>query len=886
MLDYDSMVVPPFPSGEPRFMDMLRNAPDFRPHWDMSVVPGADDADFRGGFDVKFNFPDPEKLLETAVDDLCGILQEAGVKKSGANAIEIRKCDDLSGESYRIIVEKAAIIIEAGGTEGIRRGIYYVEELLVNSRAPIFKVGVTERKPWLKNRISRCFFGPIKRPPFNRDELMDDIDYYPEAYLNRLAREGVNGLWLTIVFREICNNSFYPRCPDAEKRIAKLRKTVERCRRYGIKIWTFAIEPRAWIHVNPLPEGFPELAGPETYAGNTFCPKSDAAKKYLYECTNSLFSSVPHLGGLMLISHGERPTSCLSSVSYFSDDSRPCKDKCDLSVSDILSSVLTPMEQGMHDANPDAELISWLYMPYVPQGGSWIYELPEKLTEKVILAFNFESGCNKMQLGKVRSGGDYWLSCVGPSDRFGRIAAAARGKCEMAAKLQVCCSHEMATIPFVPVPGLLYRKYREMYKLGVKHAVQCWYFGNYPGLMNRAAARLAFEDFSRSEDEFLKELAFSEWGEKNAETIANVWKHFAESYSNYPLDIQFQYYGPMHDGAVWPLHLQLSRKAMTRSWKPDAFPAGDAIGESMFNHTLAENTILTRLMAKEWAKGMELYRTVKDEYLDQPERCLDGTLYEALNIHMTSGANVMEFYSLRNALLDSPANPTPTLDRIEEIFHEEIANSRKLAEICEQDARLGYHSEAEVYKYFPEKLRWRADVLEKLLSGTFAECRKYAAEGRPLGELLGEQGEWHKCGVTYDNGDVKWKAEKVGAMLEFEVQCKRQPGAKEERFCFYLADSKGEIAPWNFTVGGLHSFDMRKAAIIDSVKEDGVWKIKASMAHGLIGGGDTFCFGCQYVWEDDEHTNHMTGYPAGNFVHEQRLNIGIYTPDRTVPVKI
>ena len=31
--------------------------------------------------------------------------------------------------------------------------------------------------PWLKNRISRCFFGPIKRPPFNRDELMDDVDY-------------------------------------------------------------------------------------------------------------------------------------------------------------------------------------------------------------------------------------------------------------------------------------------------------------------------------------------------------------------------------------------------------------------------------------------------------------------------------------------------------------------------------------------------------------------------------------------------------------------------------------------------------------------------------------------------------------------------------------
>jgi hypothetical protein len=51
--------------------------------------------------------------------------------------------------------------------------------------------------------------------------------------------------------------------------------------------------------------------------------------------------------------------------------------------------------------------------------------------------FNFESGTTKYQTGRVHAGGDYWLSAVGPSDRFGRIAAAAKGHCELAAKLQV-----------------------------------------------------------------------------------------------------------------------------------------------------------------------------------------------------------------------------------------------------------------------------------------------------------------------------------------------------------------------------------------------------------------------------------------------------------------
>ena len=373
MLDYDLMTPPPFPTGEPRFMELLRQPQEFIPHWDMNIVPDAGEADFRSGFTISNNFPDPEKLLETAVDDLAGIISSAGMLKADGKTIEIVKCEDLSGESYRYIISDEKIHIETNTTEGCRRALYAIGELLVNSPAPIFKTGTTERKPWLKNRISRCFFGPIKRPPFNRDELMDEIDYYPEAYLNRLAREGVNGLWLTIAFREICDTSFRPRCPDAARRIAKLQKTVDKCRRYGIKIWVFAIEPFAWHHANPCPENFPELQGPESYLGKTFCPKSEAAQKYLYECTNSLFSRVANLGGLMLISHGERPTSCLSTVSFFAEEAHPCGEKCPLSTGEIFSRILTPMEKGMHDANPDAELISWLYMPYPVQGGQLLH---------------------------------------------------------------------------------------------------------------------------------------------------------------------------------------------------------------------------------------------------------------------------------------------------------------------------------------------------------------------------------------------------------------------------------------------------------------------------------------------------------------------------------
>ena len=117
----------------------------------------------------------------------------------------------------------------ASDTEGIRRAIFHLEEPIAAADGPFLSPGVTRKRPWLKNRIARCFFGPINRPPLNRDELMDDVDYYPDAYLDRLAHEGMNGLWLSIEWKDITKTSFRDPSPDMERRLAKLRRTVETC---------------------------------------------------------------------------------------------------------------------------------------------------------------------------------------------------------------------------------------------------------------------------------------------------------------------------------------------------------------------------------------------------------------------------------------------------------------------------------------------------------------------------------------------------------------------------------------------------------------------------------------------------------------------------------
>ena len=784
----DMSGMPEFPGGEAPFVEMLRSHTPFVPRRPAGLTAGPEETDAGAGVRLVNAFPDPEHLLDTAIFHTERFLREAGM---AGKALPLLLCQapGMSRESYRITVMPEEIRLDAGDTEGIRRGLYHLCDLL--SVSPCLKQSVIRRTPWLKNRISRCFFGPIKRPPFNIDELMNDVDYYPEEYLDKLASEGVNGIWLTITFREICDASLRPACPDAARRREKLRKTVERCRRYGIKVWVFCIEPASWSAPdapaadNPLPAGGKKMAGPKKWpedARRSFCPDSEVSRRFLYESVNSLFGSVPHLGGMIVVSLGERITSCLSTASELADSRPVCMDRCGLTPGEILGKVLTPLRDGIRDASPEAELLTFLYIPQIQPAAEWVFTLPGGVPQDVGILFNFESGITELQCGRPRVGGDYWLSAAGPSERFRRMALGRRGN--FGAKLQVGCSHEVATVPYVPVPGILYRKYKAMRELGVENVLQCWYFGNFPGVMNRAAGKLAFEDFSGTEESFLQKLAAPEWGD-DAPVIVKSWQHFARGYAEYPLDIMFQYYGPMHDGPVWPLHLRYRGSILPRSWKPEDFPAGDALSDCMHHFDLHELCRQAALMSEEWHRGVELM-----EQLSSAGRELLFTPAQALDILFGSGRNILEFYALRNALMDSPPDAGVLLDRIGELIAEEIRHSEKLAELCEKDGRLGYHSEAEVYKYFPAKLRWRAEVLRQLLAEDFAEAQKLLRTGGDLAGFLKNTPEFRRPGVRYEEGAFSWVIRYDAR--EIRIECAFRDPDFNSRAYFHAADFKLE----------------------------------------------------------------------------------------------
>lgn len=653
--------------------------------------------------------------LATVRDDLAQFM--ASAPQAPTSTISLCRGAVEGRESYRVHVgTDGSVTLTAEDDDGIRRGAYWIED-----RIAAGDLEPCTRKPWLKHRISRCYFSPIKRPPANRDELMDDIDYYSDAYLNRLAHEGVNGLWLTVEWRELAETSFFPRDPNAERRLAKLRRTVAKCRRYGIRVWLFGIEPKGVAPDEALRRERPDLFGQQSWFERraVWCPSSPDALRYVEESVRDIFARVPGLGGVLLIANGERPTTCLSTVDPVEGGVADCPRCAAVPAEGLFERTAQAVVRGIRSAGSSAEYMCWLYHPQTAEiRADWVGRIPAHVPQGAILAYNFESGAVVDQLGRPRHGGDYWLSFVGPSDPFARVAAAMReAAAPLAAKIQVGSSHECATVPYVPVPGLLYRKYRAMRAAGVTSVLQCWYFGNYPGVMNKAAGELAFETFATDERTFMRRLAGSDWGE-DAARMADVWMKLSDAYAHYPLSNQMQYYGPFHAGLAWPLLPDVSFAPLEPTWEPSDYASGDLIGEALENHSIAEAAELARRMT---AGGEALTAELDSlfaRWKGDRERTLDLGVIRALQVCFSGAHDILSFYRDRaEALYESrvrhdSARAIALLLRMKEATLREKRLTDELISLAEDDSRLGFHSEAEAYQYFPAKLRWRLTGLE------------------------------------------------------------------------------------------------------------------------------------------------------------------------------
>lgn len=574
---------------------------------------------------------------------------------------------------------------------------------------------------WVEDRISRCPAAPIKRPPHNRDELLEPIEHYTDSFLSQVADEGVNGLWIPVRFRELAVTPYTPEDPQAARRVERLRSTVARCARYGVKIWLLAIEPRTMEDDDPFALACPEAVGNRVWDGRRVsCLSSPATTNYITLATKSIFSRVPGLGGMICITSGERATTCFSLVGPCSDDPVPC-DRCSKRpVGELYASLSKAFVDGIRGAGSDAGFLSWFYHPQnKPARAAWVGECARMTPEGATLVYNFESGSERIQCGRTRRGGDYWLSVPGPASPFKGVAAAERATGRrIGAKIQVSCSHEIATLPYVPVPGLLYRKYKAMREEGVSSVLQCWFFGGTPGIMNRAAGELSKSDFSESEEEFLLRLARRDWGEDAAE-VARLWSALSDAYGEYPLSNPVQYYGPFHASCTWNFLPDITMASLARTWRPDTVPSGDLVGEALEDFSLEDLLVQAGRMCGLIERPViaQSLAALSERYAGDPERRRDLGIMKALRNIFIGGRDALAYYHARregifaSRLANDRAAALAATAKMREVTDRAVVLTKEMIALCEDDPRLGYHPEAERRQFTPDILRKRLSLL-------------------------------------------------------------------------------------------------------------------------------------------------------------------------------
>ncbi len=702
--------------------------------------------------------------LDTAYDDFSRFLNELRIPVDCGYVIDVKIDPSLAGESFYIDIRKADGVLRAADLEGIRRAVYFLMDEILRTGGPFLYEKIYRRDPLIKRRISRCYYGPKKRPPMGikelmahperekillndpeyRDELLDNVEYYPDAYLSRLAREGVNGLWITGYFNELCKSTVIPEYgDDSERRLEKLSKVVAKCAKYGIKIFIFCMEPCGFGERIPIEIAtkHPEVCGNKNGSSRYFCTSTKAGQAYLEEACCYLFSQVPGLGGLINLCVGERPTNCCSG--YITGEVKiNCPHCSKRNPKKVIAELLTIMNRGMKLANPDAELIAWPYGQYIVWGEEPTVDAVDCIPKDVILIHNFESRGHTVQLGRERTLDDYWLAYPGPSKLFMDCAAAAsKNGIRFGAKIQAGCSYELGTVPFVPVPGILYKKYKAMHELKIDTVMQSWLIGSCPSVMTRAAGMLSFGPFPRTEGEFLRELAAIDWG-NDAEIVADAWMKFQKSYENYPYSRIFSYYSPINAGVVWPLYLYPVNKVLFPPFRANRPPCGDRIGECLLDDfTLEEAIELCGKMTDYWSEGLRLLDGIADKYRNDEERRKDIGVATAVGIQIRSCYNILQFYYLRDQLAWTPyfKRKKELLEKLRTIVIKEMANTSELYNLASRDSRLGFQADSECHIYFPEKLNWRLELLKRLMVEEFPAAEAKIAMGEePFPEYIGQ----------------------------------------------------------------------------------------------------------------------------------------------------
>jgi hypothetical protein len=555
---------------------------------------------------------------------------------------------------------------------------------------------------------------------FYKDETLHASKVYTDKAVKEIANAGFTAIWVHGILRDLVPSPVFPEFgKNSAAHLRSLRTVIRRAKKHGLQVLVYMQPPRGIKPNDPFWKKYPEVKGQATDLPhdtvNAMCTSHPLVKEHVRGCAETLSKRLPDLGGLILITASEYMAHCYSRTNYRKvkvadfaarQNTLTCPRCAKRHPSDVVAEVITLVNDGLKAAGNGARVIAWNW--------SWgLYEadpnrrILKQLPKDVALLVGFERGGKKKILGKTRVIDEYSISYAGPSERFQKTHKAAKEYgLDVLTKLQFATTHELATVPNLPLIGSLYNKVKGMRKLRVTGFMGCWNFGNMLNANTNAFNRFLTLKRLPPQAKALKDFAAEYFPGCDAKGVAEAWGAFEDALGFYPFCIPFLYYSPTNYAPGLPIEAKkLKGNFIGRAWMDDA--RGDNLDSSFGPYTineiikgLGELTLRWEAASKALAIALEgsTAKTVQEEM----------NSVRASAHFMRSAWNHYRAYKLRK---NWSAKKKAALVKIAE---DELTHLDDFLALIQKDKRIGFHSECQAYLVTPKDVRKKIKGLKAL----------------------------------------------------------------------------------------------------------------------------------------------------------------------------
>lgn len=602
--------------------------------------------------------------------------------KNSSKKIELSLLSDKEEEYHEIYIKENIISVKGGSSAGILRGLYRIEDLAKFNGGMFFDKAEYIRKPRFGARFIYSFCGL-----YERALDVDSNEYCPDSILEEYARTGVNGIWLQGVLYRMVEFLFEPKLSDGwEKRLENLRSFVKRAEKYGIKIYLYINEPRTM----PLSffEKFPDMKGAVSGQYACMCVSSPKTQKYLYDAIEKICREVPELGGFFTITMSENLTHCKSRMVDI-----PCETCKNVKPWELVKTVNSIVAKAAQNVNPAVKVFAWnwSWTPGFGMSEEDVERCIKEMPENVIVMAKREKAVPFVRGGIKGEVRDYSISVEGLSESSRKVWRWAKeSNHEIAAKMQINCSWECSTTPYIPVYRTLYKHLEVLAGESVDHIMLSWTLGGYPSPSIRMVSETFFIENNNDVINFDKAMHLV-YGE-NAEKLKCATDKFCEAFSEFPFNFWLLYKGPQNGGISNILY----HKPTSYNATMTCFSYDDVEGwRSDYPADILENQY--RIVSEKWEDGMKLIEEGNE---------LSDIAYVSYSLFRSS-FNQTKFVRLRDKYIVE--KNSETIKELIELIEEEKEIAKKVYKIMCRHPEVGF--EAANHYYYSKGM-----VMEKIIN--------------------------------------------------------------------------------------------------------------------------------------------------------------------------